>query len=758
MFKKSFAKLNNRGASLVSVIVAMTVVALLGVLILSVSYTNFNMKVIDRNSKNNFYTAESVLDDLIAELEAQMSVQYINAYSAVMADYGTFENATDASRPLADEMASAFRQEFVVDMATCLAEDKTTLDTFDISKLGVTYITVEEDGEEVQKPVSKFDAKYPGTILISSSDRRLLMYEERDGEGKDAPIKSAGIILKEVSVYYEENGYANTVTTDIRIQAPAITFSQIVNMPDISDFAYIAQGSVDVSGNNITLAINGNAFSGANANGKGVTIGNGAKLDASGAPLLISEGDVVLSGASGLTTGAATSFWTKGILANGSTKYAEALNIVELEGRSYVKDDLTLEGRANQVKLAGEYYGFSASASSAADSSAIIINGADSNLDMSGLSTMVLAGSAFVSATSADKDNENDVMIGNSVAVKGDQIAYLVPTTCSGIVSNPMKKSQYEILAATANWERKALETLIPEMGRNLYYYDSNVKIVPVFYTSAHEAEKTVYLYLKFSSTSYAKAYFSDLLEKDAAASDRLKNYLNNFISDFAFMDGVSGTDYSLITNGNYLTKGEAYNVTKPDGTVEICYRAAYADSNTSNVESSQALTNYTSSFASLCSNLTTTSSGGSAASGTAYDNVVYNDKVVALGSFSGNIGDVYAIVTNGNYVFPSSMSGKGGVILATGDVTISGNYTWNGVIICGGKLTVTGGATLNANALNVSTAMGMETTPAGSPTPAYVYNLFVGGDNYSANKGQNDSDDASDIRDCLILENYKAE
>ena len=52
---------SNRGGALLSVIIAMTVVGILGALVLSNSYTNFQMKQIDKKSKDNFHSAESVL-------------------------------------------------------------------------------------------------------------------------------------------------------------------------------------------------------------------------------------------------------------------------------------------------------------------------------------------------------------------------------------------------------------------------------------------------------------------------------------------------------------------------------------------------------------------------------------------------------------------------------------------------------------------------------------------------------------------------
>ena len=73
----------------------------------------------------------------------------------------------------------------------------------------------------------------------------------------------------------------------------------------------------------------------------------------------------------------------------------------------------------------------------AGDSSAIIINGREASLDMSNIRELMLAGTAYintqaiVNSSSVGTQNSN-VGMGESISVKGDQIAYLVPPECIG--------------------------------------------------------------------------------------------------------------------------------------------------------------------------------------------------------------------------------------------------------------------------------------------------------------------------------------
>lgn len=71
------------------------------------------------------------------------------------------------------------------------------------------------------------------------------------------------------------------------------------------------------------------------------------------------------------------------------------------------------------------------------DSSAIIINGREASLDMSNIRELMLAGTAYintqaiVNSSGVGTENSN-VPMGESISVKGDQIAYLVPPECIG--------------------------------------------------------------------------------------------------------------------------------------------------------------------------------------------------------------------------------------------------------------------------------------------------------------------------------------
>lgn len=107
-------------------------------------------------------------------------------------------------------------------------------------------------------------------------------------------------------------------------------------------------------------------------------------------------------------------------------------------GTTYVQDDLDLSGSQTAATLAGSYYGFGNSLTDSTKSSAILVNGAETMLDMSGLTRLMLAGHSFITNPSSS-GTTTDVLMGESVSVRGNQRAYLVPTDyLDGAGSNPL--------------------------------------------------------------------------------------------------------------------------------------------------------------------------------------------------------------------------------------------------------------------------------------------------------------------------------
>ena len=59
-------KQDNRGASLLAVLVLMVVVSLIAVVITKITIVNIEMKEVERGTKKNFYSADELMDNLRA--------------------------------------------------------------------------------------------------------------------------------------------------------------------------------------------------------------------------------------------------------------------------------------------------------------------------------------------------------------------------------------------------------------------------------------------------------------------------------------------------------------------------------------------------------------------------------------------------------------------------------------------------------------------------------------------------------------------
>ena len=268
---------------------------------------------------------------------------------------------------------------------------------------------------------------------------------------------------------------------------------------------------------------------------------------------------------------------------------------VTLDGTTYVADDLTVEknaksGDGSQVKIAGEYYGFGSpdsakksknytqsgqsvekdtprlyDYSSDADlSSGIVINGRNTTIDLSAVKKFLLAGRSYIAVSGVKGSSENansDVMLGESLSVKGSQLAYLVPaallkTGSEVSASNPMNYDDYrasDLVKKDTDQQVDWDETVSAWGGKSFSEIgvDKSKPIQTVFYND-NAGGGYVYFYLNFTDNEKA----SDFMQTYAANST---NKLNQDLSFyFGKNSGITVADRDsyvrYVTNGNILT------------------------------------------------------------------------------------------------------------------------------------------------------------------------------------------------------------
>ena len=85
--RKEKLKANNSGSTMVMIIVAVALIGILASVLMSMSYINYRMKVTELKSKDNFYSAETVLDQISVGLQQEASNSMEDAYSQAMQRY-----------------------------------------------------------------------------------------------------------------------------------------------------------------------------------------------------------------------------------------------------------------------------------------------------------------------------------------------------------------------------------------------------------------------------------------------------------------------------------------------------------------------------------------------------------------------------------------------------------------------------------------------------------------------------------------------
>ena len=88
-------KRDDRGSAIVIVIIAMAMIGILATTLLWMSYMNYMIKVADVRNKNSFYSAEEVVEQIMAGLQHTSADAVGVAYRDVMANWESLGSEDD---------------------------------------------------------------------------------------------------------------------------------------------------------------------------------------------------------------------------------------------------------------------------------------------------------------------------------------------------------------------------------------------------------------------------------------------------------------------------------------------------------------------------------------------------------------------------------------------------------------------------------------------------------------------------------------
>ena len=538
-----FKKLNNQGSTLLTVIICIAFISILGSMMLSVTMTNLQMKIVESKSKKNFYSCEEVMEKIRVAVQekASESVKYVYE-NEVLAKYATY-----LALPEIDINPTIKRNVAAKMLRTIGGFTETTTDDqilAQASSTGIPIITNYFLGEGYLTPEDNGMVTWP-----------VLMY--------NATATTSTIRMNQITIQYENGDYRTAIASDIVVTIPDFSFTntigtEVVNYLLAQPFPnYIMLADKSITSNNSSGVnnISGNIYaglSGININGQNVPTHTVNLNDGT----IVTRGDITVSNTAKLNIGTSSTItpliWAKNLITNTTFNNPSGTTDLNINAISVIKDDLVLDGLKSNVNfLGGAYIGYTGTHD--AEGSAMIINGAGSSLNLLLLNDLVLAGRAHVSVADSGLDKKSDILTGESIAFKSNQRAYLLPGKfIKDIKHNPITLEDYTtsglpVIEITNDTETTGI--------KYTEYVDVTSLTTDTYKIAAKKTGSTVlrYYYFNFTSGKLADAF--------------LKRYTNSaYYSTLNMMKPFSIGNVTLPIGGTASVVGNSMSYNSTDG------------------------------------------------------------------------------------------------------------------------------------------------------------------------------------------------
>lgn len=784
----------NQGFSLFTVLIAVSFVGILGLLVLYIALSNFNMKITDLKGKDSFYTAERALEEIRTGLQEDVGNAMSKAYTQVLESYNVENRSQDSS--MDRQRQSEFQDCFITELMRTLRVSKTEDNIYNMERLR-GYVDLE------------YDESKESLIITNPAGSAPLMKAVKN-VGKNT--ENNGVLLKNLKVIYvDEKGRASIICTDIRLLVPEVQFPTPSTLPDLMNMIVVADKGIVCEGSESTpTSINGSIYAGnlpsalAADSETSIKVIPGASLNVESGDKVVCKGEISVGLNSTFTSAGSVNLWARGL-------NADSVQNVSLSGSTYFADDLTVTGKNNNVKISGNYYGYGSYESATSDdcvakdqyeksgltgaalSSAIVINGKNTTLDLSDTQKLMIAGRNYIASSKVkanNRSNTNDVATGESLTVKGTQLAYLVPKEVLGASGNPLTYDAYLSLLNGAedisvNWDA-AVEAWGGRTLRDIGV-DSEKPVQTVFYNDGF-----VYFYLNFTDAQKSADFMQMYYQNNPTVKANMDKYLSFYFggedSGITVKDADSYLRY--ITNGNALSysgadaQGNMQQATSVNPGEKILQEQV-GYQNSWYALNRKMITSYD-----LLNKAVKEDGEGKTHDETdgdrsVYDNLVNEKKMIDY--IDDNVMD-----STKKYVFTASVedggltaimydNGESGVnqtlkisqsdadklrlVVCTGDVEIEAGVKFQGIIMAKGTITLRAGAQLESAPLEAARVFQAQMRSYGDGTSIKPQDFFWEGDKYvlgnSASAGKKDTLNGSDtysIADCVSYENWKKE
>ena len=750
---------NNNGAALVTVIIAVAFIMVLVSIIMTTSLINYKMKRTNVYAKDTFYSAEQVLDEINIGLQRYMSDSLSGAYMDVM------ENFTDLD---SEKKNTMMKTKYYERMWGYLASDVAHKHYNTATLYSMLKPTTQWQGDET--------TGYGTVLKAASSDGTTF-----SDEGNMFTYDEQGIILKNLRVYYKDSkGFVSIIQTDIRLSYPDFDFASNTVLPDIPDYILIADDGIEFAAASGTASMEGDIYADS-IKTNGANKATPFVLEHKGNGELIVKHDLDLKG-SRFSNEDKSTLWAENIIANSSDVTIRGLN-------TNVANDLNIKGKNSNISLSGLYNGYGNSSTDADESSAILVNGVDSTLDLSNLKRITLAGHAYIgtapnitnpsegsgeggSQTTNPEDTSKDIYTGESISVKSNQLMYLVPPECIGVsttnmesryVKNPITSDEYTAIkegVKNGTMIEVSDEVMVSKLGTNISgYIKKDIQNKPVvekkFVRTSDPNKSLVYYYMTFPNEATANLYFQVYYNANKASIDK---YMSFYAKEIKFPSNNSSLAIRLAGNAIMTDANDEY--------VAVPYSLTDGS-----VSMNQSREQYSNQFTALCtkllhsySELVNLNKAPSDTEGVVYENLVDSTKLVEfVNNAPGHVGDSVtldsgtsygkAVVSNGDFTVNDTSIH---LVIAEGNVNVN-TSTFSGTIICNGKVNVAGSCTMKVEPQAVKALMRLYITY--DDKNVMVAHVLRDGEDFSFISSSDDGTKKADsLADMIIYENWKKE
>ena len=499
--KRLLKKLNNQGSTLLTVIICIAFIGILGSMMLSVTMTNLQMKVLESKSKENFYSCEKAMEEIrvgVQEITADTIKEFYE--NDVLENYAYYLNLpteNDRNVDMQNKVAIALLRKL-----GGYASDNPIIITTD------TNIT----------PIDNILDDYT-TLTLASATLTVSMPQlsSKGASIVDSAVIDADVTIQGIKIEYVADEYRSSISTDIKINIPKFTFVEGAQIEHYSmeqpfkKYVLVADGGITWNNLSGTNMVQGSVYSGVGISLGSLSVGN-LTIKAEN---IVTRGDIKVTDKAQLKiekqTGSLVEpiIWANNLITDTTNLDSTNAPTMDINAICVIKDDLDLEGNKSNVMLTGAYAGYTGTHTAAG--SAMMINGTGATLNLSALSSLILAGRANVSVKDAIINKDADIMTGESIAFKSNQRAYLLPGDfIANILHNPV---------TGADITTEPTIVIPPNDPLAVINYPSYLATSP-FKIAAKQTGGTIlrYYYFNFLNGKLADKYLFDYITKNPDA------------------------------------------------------------------------------------------------------------------------------------------------------------------------------------------------------------------------------------------------